>query len=120
MGGGRGPGDLPLRAVRRTGQAVSAYADASESPMAFAMCTLDSLPPSAFFSRSQNSFHRKHSFLRSPVLGREGGPTSDKEAAVIVALHVATGAAAGAASGSRLAALLLGPVLHLAGYRLPH
>jgi hypothetical protein len=42
------------------------------------------------------------------------------KAAVIVALHVATGAAAGAASGSRLAALLLGPVLHLAGDRLPH
>ena len=40
--------------------------------------------------------------------------------AVIVALHVATGAAAGAASGSRLTALLLGPVLHLAGDRLPH
>jgi hypothetical protein len=39
---------------------------------------------------------------------------------VIVALHVATGAAAGAASGSRLAALLLGPALHLAGDRLPH
>jgi hypothetical protein len=39
---------------------------------------------------------------------------------VIVALHVATGAAAGAASGSRLAALLLGPVLHLVGDRLPH
>ena len=43
-----------------------------------------------------------------------------EKAAVIVALHVATGAAAGAASGSRLAALLLGPVLHLAGDRLPH
>jgi hypothetical protein len=39
---------------------------------------------------------------------------------VIVALHVATGAAAGAASGSRLAAVLLGPVLHLAGDRVPH
>ena len=39
---------------------------------------------------------------------------------MIVALHVATGAAAGAASRSRLAALLLGPVLHLAGDRLPH
>ena len=39
---------------------------------------------------------------------------------MIVALHVATGAAAGAASGSRLKALLLGPVLHLAGDRLPH
>jgi hypothetical protein len=39
---------------------------------------------------------------------------------VIVALHVATGAAAGAASRSRLAALLLGPILHLAGDRLPH
>jgi len=39
---------------------------------------------------------------------------------VIVALHVATGAAAGAASGSRLAALLAGPVLHLAGDRIPH
>jgi len=39
---------------------------------------------------------------------------------VIVALHVATGAAAGAASGSRLKALLIGPILHLAGDRLPH
>ena len=39
---------------------------------------------------------------------------------MIVALHVATGAAAGAASGSRLAAVLLGPILHLAGDRLPH
>jgi hypothetical protein len=39
---------------------------------------------------------------------------------VIVALHVAIGAAAGAASGSRLAALLVGPVLHIAGDRLPH
>jgi hypothetical protein len=39
---------------------------------------------------------------------------------VIVALHVATGAAAGAASGSRLTALILGPILHLAGDRLPH
>ncbi len=39
---------------------------------------------------------------------------------MIVALHVATGAAAGAASGSPLKALLIGPVLHLAGDRLPH
>jgi hypothetical protein len=39
---------------------------------------------------------------------------------VIVALHVATGAALGAVSGSRLEALLIGPVLHLAGDRLPH
>jgi len=39
---------------------------------------------------------------------------------MIVSLHVATGAAAGAASGSRLGALLLGPVLHLAGDRIPH
>ena len=39
---------------------------------------------------------------------------------MIVALHVATGAASGAASGSRLAALMLGPVVHLAGDRLPH
>jgi len=39
---------------------------------------------------------------------------------MIVSLHVATGAAAGAASGSRFAAILLGPILHLAGDRLPH
>ena len=39
---------------------------------------------------------------------------------MIVALHAATGAAAGAASGSRLAALILGPLLHIAGDRLPH
>ena len=39
---------------------------------------------------------------------------------MIVALHVATGATAGAASGSRLAALFLGPVIHIAGDRIPH
>ena len=39
---------------------------------------------------------------------------------MIVSLHVATGAAAGAASGSRLGAVVLGPILHLAGDRLPH
>ena len=39
---------------------------------------------------------------------------------MIVSLHVATGAAIGAASRSRLAALLLGPILHLAGDRVPH
>jgi hypothetical protein len=39
---------------------------------------------------------------------------------VIVALHVATGAAGGAATRSRPMALLLGPLLHLAGDRLPH
>jgi hypothetical protein len=33
---------------------------------------------------------------------------------------VATGAAAGAASRSRIVALLVGPILHLAGDRLPH
>ena len=37
-----------------------------------------------------------------------------------VSLHVATGAAAGAASGSRLIAVLVGPILHLVGDRLPH
>jgi len=39
---------------------------------------------------------------------------------VIVSLHVATGAAGGALVGSRRAALVLGPLLHLAGDRLPH
>lgn len=39
---------------------------------------------------------------------------------MIVALHVATGAAAGALTDSRLAALLLGPLLHLAGDVMPH
>lgn len=39
---------------------------------------------------------------------------------MIVSLHVATGAAAGAASGSRVGAIVLGPILHLAGDRLPH
>ena len=39
---------------------------------------------------------------------------------MIVALHVATGAAAGSASGSRAAALLIGPLLHLAGDRVLH
>jgi hypothetical protein len=39
---------------------------------------------------------------------------------VIVSLHVATGAAAGALADSRLAALAVGPVLHLAGDVMPH
>jgi hypothetical protein len=39
---------------------------------------------------------------------------------VIVSLHVATGAAVGALAGSRLAALALGPPLHLACDRVPH
>jgi hypothetical protein len=40
--------------------------------------------------------------------------------AVIVSLHVATGAAAGHIAGSRLGALLIGPPLHVAGDCVPH
>jgi hypothetical protein len=39
---------------------------------------------------------------------------------VISSLHVATGAAAGALLGSRRAALAVGPLLHVAGDRMPH
>jgi hypothetical protein len=39
---------------------------------------------------------------------------------VIVSLHVATGAAAGALTRSRPIALLVGPLVHLAGDRVPH
>jgi hypothetical protein len=39
---------------------------------------------------------------------------------VIVSLHVATGAVGGALAGSRRASLALGPLLHLAGDRMPH
>ena len=39
---------------------------------------------------------------------------------MIVSLHVATGAAAGALTRSRPIALLLGPLVHLAGDRVPH
>jgi hypothetical protein len=39
---------------------------------------------------------------------------------VISSLHVATGAAAGALLGSRRAALAAGPLLHVAGDRMPH
>ena len=39
---------------------------------------------------------------------------------MIVSLHVATGAAAGALAGRRGRALALGPLLHLAGDRMPH
>jgi hypothetical protein len=39
---------------------------------------------------------------------------------VIVSLHVATGAAMGTVARSRLLALLLGPLLHVAGDRVPH
>jgi hypothetical protein len=39
---------------------------------------------------------------------------------VIVSLHVATGAAAGAAAGSRLSAVAVGLLAHLAGDLIPH
>ena len=39
---------------------------------------------------------------------------------MVVSLHVASGAAAGAAMRSRTLAVLCGPVLHLAGDRVPH
>jgi hypothetical protein len=39
---------------------------------------------------------------------------------VIESAHIATGAAAGAAAGSRLGAVLLGPLVHLAGDLVPH
>lgn len=39
---------------------------------------------------------------------------------MIVSLHVATGAATGALTRSRSLALLLGPVVHVAGDRVPH
>jgi hypothetical protein len=39
---------------------------------------------------------------------------------VIVSLHVATGAGVGAITDSRLAAIALGPVVHLAGDLTPH
>ena len=39
---------------------------------------------------------------------------------MIVSLHVATGAAVGAATGSRALALVLGPLAHAAGDRMPH
>ena len=39
---------------------------------------------------------------------------------MITSLHIATGAAAGAAARSRAVALMLGPLLHLAGDRIPH
>ena len=39
---------------------------------------------------------------------------------VISSLHVATGAAAGALLGSRRGALAVGPLLHVAGDRMPH
>jgi len=39
---------------------------------------------------------------------------------VIVSLHVATGAATGVLTRSRPLALLLGPVVHVAGDRVPH
>jgi len=38
----------------------------------------------------------------------------------MVALHAATGAAAGGLTGSRIAAVVIGPVLHIAGDRVPH
>lgn len=39
---------------------------------------------------------------------------------MIVSLHVATGAVAGAVTRSRAAAVIVGPILHLAADRVPH
>ncbi len=39
---------------------------------------------------------------------------------MIVSLHMATGAAVGHALGSRVAAVAVGPLLHLLGDRMPH
>ena len=39
---------------------------------------------------------------------------------MIVSLHMATGAAFGAALGSRVSAVALGPLLHVAGDHMPH
>jgi hypothetical protein len=39
---------------------------------------------------------------------------------VIASLHAASGATVGAATGSRVAAALLGPILHVAGDAVPH
>lgn len=39
---------------------------------------------------------------------------------MIVSLHIASGALTGALAGSRRGALVLGPVTHLAGDRMPH
>ncbi len=73
---------------------------------------------------SRNEYHACARCRRLCRRGnQEGGTPSERNygsMAVIVALHIATGAAAGAATGSRTAALLIGPVLHLAGDRMPH
>lgn len=58
---------------------------------------------------------QEHGFARAP-----SDTNCYASRAVIVSLHVATGAAAGALADSRLAALALGPVLHLAGDVMPH
>jgi hypothetical protein len=39
---------------------------------------------------------------------------------MVVSAHVASGALGGALTGSRKAALVLGPLLHIAGDRMPH
>jgi hypothetical protein len=79
-------------------------------------------------SSGDGGVHDEPNAVSHGALGRlsQTPPTSRaardlvRRTGVIVALHVATGAAAGAASRSRFAALLLGPVVHLAGDRLPH
>jgi hypothetical protein len=47
-------------------------------------------------------------------------PKVGTTSAVIVSLHVATGAAAGALAPSRAAAVVVGFLLHLLGDRMPH
>lgn len=48
------------------------------------------------------------------------GRGEDASPRMIVSLHMATGAAAGHALGSRLAAVVVGPVNHALGDRMPH
>lgn len=48
------------------------------------------------------------------------GGTASQGRALIVSLHVATGAVGGSLLGSRLGSLPLGLLLHLAGDRMPH
>src|SRR5256885_13144052 len=75
------------------------------------------LPPTP--RASWHSWRRRRQ-ARGGRVGARLARTSARTVTVIVSLHVAGGAAAGAASGSRVAAVLLGPILHLAGDRLPH
>ncbi len=110
------PADLPTQALRPHRPIAGSCFDLLASR---ARCTRH---PTRNGARNKGRLRPK-SAKSAEFVSRAGsiGRTIDVDLTiVIVSLHVATGAALGALTGSRLAALVLGPPLHLACDYVPH